>query len=156
MKSKEKFTKPEHYRNRIIMLQFIEGHPLEAIAEKHQMELPEVRKVLSDASVKAEMDRYTQTVMGRVESLADEAVDTVRDTMRGEQNSELRFKAANSLLDRNPEFSKKSEVREIAEGLGEGMIRAISKRLREESGGVYNSDVAQGDSTGSLPLSSVS
>lgn len=119
-------------RNRIMMLQYVEGKSIEEIAAHFSLEVSTVRGVLNSPLVRQEMEKLTHTSVERITNLADEAVDLVRDTMRGTVGSELRFKAATRILDYNPELNpKKSEARDLVEGLGEGMIRAIGKQLRE-------------------------
>lgn len=120
-------------RNRLIMLRFLEGQSTEAIAAYFQLQPSTISGILNSPLVRQEMEQISQNATGRIANLTDEAVDLVRDTMRGEVGSELRFKAANSILDRNPEMNPKrdSGVAEMAAGLGEGMIKAISRQLRE-------------------------
>jgi hypothetical protein len=79
------------------------------------------------------MEKISQGAVGRVANLTDEALDLVKDTMRGIIGSELRFKAANSILDRNIELNPKRDngMADFGAGLGEGMIKAISRQLRE-------------------------
>jgi transposase len=118
-------------RNRLIMMRYLEGQQIEAIAEIYGLQVSTVRQILNSPLVKQEMTKIAETVGTRIANLSDEAIDLVRDTMRGQNNSELRFKAANSLLDRNPELKPKSDVQSMAEGLGEGLIRALGKQIRE-------------------------
>jgi transposase len=118
-------------RNRLIMMRYLEGQQIEAIAEIYGLQVSTVRQILNSPLVKQEMTKIAETVGTRIANLSDEAIDLVRDTMRGQNNSELRFKAANSLLDRNPELKPKSDIQSMAEGLGEGLIRALGKQIRE-------------------------
>lgn len=119
-------------RNRIMMLQYVEGRSIEEIAAHFKLEISTIRGILSSPLVRQEMEKLSYGAVERVSNLADEAVDLVRDTMRGEVGSELRFKAATKLLDYNPELNpRKSEARDFGEGLGESMIRALGKQIRE-------------------------
>lgn len=119
-------------RNRQIMLRFVEGQSVEAIAEYFELQPSTINGILNSPLVRQEMEKLTHSSVERITNLADEAVDLVRDTMRGSVGSELRFKAATRILDYNPELNpKKSEARDLVEGLGEGMIRAIGRQLRE-------------------------
>lgn len=118
-------------RNRLIMLRYLEGQTVEHIAEVYSLQVATIRQILNSPLIRQEMEKISQTVGNRIQNLSDEAIDLVRDTMRGANISELKFKAANSLLDRNPELKPKTDLSAVAEGLGEGMIRAISKQLRE-------------------------
>ena len=114
------------------MLRFLEGQSVETIASYFELQTSTISAILNSPMVRQEMDQMTHTATERIANLTDEAVDLVRDTMRGEVGSELRFKAAKDLLDRNRELNPKGETaKEMMEGLGEGMIRAISKQLRE-------------------------
>lgn len=119
-------------RNRLIMLRYLEGQPIEHIAQIYDLQVTTIRQILNSTLVRQEMEKISQTIGNRIHNLSDEAIDIVRDTMRGENVSELKYKAANSLLDRNPDLRPKTDVQTMAEGLGEGMIRAISKQLRDQ------------------------
>lgn len=120
-------------RNRLIMLRFLEGQKVEDIALYFELQPSTINGILNSPLVRQEMEAMSERATERVANLTDEALDKVRDTMRGKSNSELQYKAANSLLDRNPELNPKkdSSAKEMMEGLGEGMIRAIGKQLRE-------------------------
>jgi hypothetical protein len=114
------------------MLRFVEGQSVEEIATYFDLQPETINGILRSPLVQQEMERLSHNAVERVANLTDEALDLVKDTMRGKVGSELRFKAANSILDRNQELNpKKSDVREMAEGLGEAMIRTIGKQLRE-------------------------
>ena len=127
---------PSRYvaRNRLVMLRYLEMQSVEEIADAMGMEPSSVSAILGRPEVRAEMDQLSQTTVQRVTNLADEAIDKVRETMRGRSNSELQFKAAKDLLDRNPELNPKQPggVKEMAEGLAEGLIRAIGKEKAVE------------------------
>jgi len=119
-------------RNRLILLRYVEGQSVEEIASYFELQPATINGILNSPMVRLEMEKLSQGSVARIQNLTDEAIDVVKDSMRGKSNSELKFKAANSLLDRNPELNpKKSEAGELMAGLGEGMIRAISKQLRE-------------------------
>ena len=119
-------------RNRLILLRFVEGQSVEEIAEYFELQPGTIHGILNSPLVRQEIERLSHNAVERVSNLTDEALDLVKDTMRGKVGSELRFKAATRILDYNPELNpKKSEARDLVEGLGEGMIRAISKQIRE-------------------------
>jgi len=119
-------------RNRLIMLRFVEGQSVEEIAQYFDLQPGTINGILNSPLVRQEMEHLSHNAVERVASLTDEALDLVKDTMRGKVGSELRFKAANSILDRNVELNpRKSDARDLVEGLGEGMIRAIGRQLRE-------------------------
>lgn len=123
---------PRQSRNRLIMCRWMEGQSVEQIALAVGLEAQTVRGILHSPLVKQEMAKMSQGVVERVETLADEAIDTVRDTMRGQVMSELRFKAAKDLLDRNRELNPKVVQPTAAEGLGEAIIRALTKQAQEK------------------------
>lgn len=119
-------------RNRQIMLRFVEGQTVEEIATYFELQPSTIHGILNSPLVRQEIEHLSHTAVERVANLTDEALDMVKDTMRGKVGSELRFKAAKDLLDRNRELNpKQSDAKEMMEGLGEGMIRAIGKQLRE-------------------------
>jgi DNA-directed RNA polymerase specialized sigma24 family protein len=114
------------------MLRYLEGQSAEEIASYFGLHPATIHGILNSPLVRQEMEKLSQGAVGRVQNLTDEALDLVKDTMRGAVGSELRFKAATRILDYNPELNpRKSEARDLVEGLGEGMIRAIGKQLRE-------------------------
>jgi len=126
-------------RNRLIMMRFVEGQSIEEIALYFDLQPSTINGILNSPMVRQEMEHLSHTSVERVANLTDEAIDVVKDTMRGKSNSELKFKAANSILDRNQDLNpKKSDARELMEGLGEGMIRAIGKQIREMEKGKEN------------------
>ena len=119
-------------RNRLILLRYLEGQKAEEIAEYFELQVSTINWILNSPMVRLEMEKVSQGAVGRIQNLTDEAIDVVKDSMRGKSSSELRFKAATKLLDYNPELNpKKSEMTDFGVGLGEGMIKAISKQLRE-------------------------
>ena len=119
-------------RNRLIMFRFVEGQSVEEIAEYFELQPGTINGILNSPLVRQEIERLSHNAVERVSNLTDEALDLVKDTMRGKVGSELRFKAATRILDYNPELNpKKSEARDFGEGLGESMIRALGKQIRE-------------------------
>jgi len=122
-------------RNRLIMLRFVEGQTVEEIASYFDLQPSTISGILNSPLVRQEMEKLSQTHVERIMNLTDEAIDLVKDTMRGSIGSELRFKAAKEILDRNQDLNpRKSDARDLVEGLGEGMVRAIGKQLREMEG----------------------
>src|SRR3990167_1818503 len=119
-------------RNRLIMFRFVEGQSVEEIAEYFELQPGTIHGILNSPLVRQEIERLSHNAVERVSNLTDEALDLGKDTMRGKVGSELRFKAATRILDYNPELNpKKSEARDFGEGLGESMIRALGKQIRE-------------------------
>ena len=125
-------------RNREMLYRYLEGQTLEDIADYFDITVGTVRYNLSLPVMQEEMDRLIKLVdqngvIERLKNLSPEALDTVRDTMRGANKSELKLKAASQVLDRNPDLAiKKDRSEELAQGLGESLIRAIGKRLIEK------------------------
>jgi len=123
-------------RNSGIMLRWLEGQSIDAIAARYTMTVDKVRAVLRLRAVKQEVQRLSQLtrdewIRDRVGGLAAEALDTLRDTMRGENTSELKFKAAKELLDKTPVLKQQND---LGKGIGEGIGEAIINRLAELDG----------------------
>jgi DNA-binding CsgD family transcriptional regulator len=119
-----------------IMLRWLEGQSIEAIATRYHVTVEKVRAVLRLRAVKNEIQRLSQLtrdelIRDRVGGLASEALDTLRDTMRGENTSELKFKAAKELLDKTPVLKQAGD---LGKGIGEGIGEAIINRLAELDG----------------------
>jgi len=128
-------------RNRLMMLRYLEGQSVEDIALYFELQPSTINGILNSPLVRQEMEKISQGAVGRISNLTDEALDLVKDTMRGTIGSELRFKAATTLLNYNTEINpKRSEASDFGQGLGEGMIRAISKQVREMDQGKNEPD----------------
>ena len=129
---------PHFVRNRDVMLRFLEGQSPENIAVDLRLDVKQVRAILRRQPVKLEIqrlaglanDRYVQE---RVDTLSIEALDVVRDTMRGVNFNELRFKAAKEILDKNP-LLKANPREDAAHALGAGLGEAIITRLAQLEG----------------------
>jgi hypothetical protein len=125
---------PHFTRNRDVMLRFLEGQSVQQIALDKQLTAANVKAILRTQPVKAEIhrlaglanDRYIQE---RVDMLTIEALDTVRDTMRGENANELRFKAAKEILERSPILKAKEQgfAGAVGAGIGEAIIRHLAQ-----------------------------
>jgi carbamoylphosphate synthase small subunit len=125
---------PHFTRNRDVMLRFLEGQSIPQIAADKGLDEKQVKAILRRQPLKAEIhrlaglanDRYIQE---RVDMLTIEALDTVRDTMRGENSNELRFKAASKVLDHSPILKAKEQTAlgAIGSGIGEAIIRHLAK-----------------------------
>lgn len=121
-------------RDRLVMLRYIEGQTRNEIAQAFDIAPQQVSNILAKPKVRQEIARLmaldsNRVFETRVAGLADEALDVARDTMRGRQLSDMRWKAAKDLLDRHP-----SQKREVAMVKGQGsaaMGDAIIKRLAE-------------------------
>jgi len=123
-------------RNSGIMCRWLEGQSVADIAARYALTVDKVRAVLRLRAVKQEVQRLSQLtrdewVKDRVAGLAAEALDTLRDTMRGENTNELRFKAAQKLLDLTPVLKQATD---LGKGIGEGLGDAIINRLAELDG----------------------
>lgn len=142
-------------RNKDVMLRFLEGQSLEDIAAAKQITLGQVKGILRRSDIKGEIqrlamlanDRYIQE---RVDGLTIEALDMVRDTMRGVNFSELRFKAAKEMLDKSPILRQKADgaLDEVGRGIGEAIITRLAQ-LESEKARVQHEEaqvIAEGSS----------
>ena len=126
---------PHFVRNRDVMLRFLEGQAPGDIAHDLRLDVKQVNAILKRQPIKLEIqrlaglanDRYVQE---RIDTLSIEALDVVRDTMRGENFNELRFKAAKEILDKNP-LLKAGTQQDAAHALGAGLGEAIITRLAQ-------------------------
>lgn len=121
-------------RDRQVMLRYIEGQTQAEIALALAVSPTTVSNVLAKPNVRQEISRLmsldtARVFETRVAGLADEALDVARDTMRGQQVSDMRWKAAKDLLDRHP--SQRRETAQVARGGSAAMGDAIIKRLAE-------------------------
>jgi transposase len=122
-------------RNRGVMLRWLEGQSPDEIAQRLNIDRRTVDKVLRLKAVKREIRRLSQLtseeyLKDRVSRMAEEALDTLRDTMRGANASELRFKAAKELLDKVPALRPAppgSIGHDIGVGLGESIISRLAQ-----------------------------
>lgn len=126
-------------RNRDVMLRYLEGQSIDEIAEAKFIPAARVKAILGTKYVREELqrlatlanDRYVQE---RIDALTIEALDKVRDTLRGANPSELQFKAAKEILDKNPLFKQKTDesgLRELGAGLGETIITRLAQQDAE-------------------------
>lgn len=127
---------PNYPRNRYIMLRFLEQQDPQEIAEYYGLHLATILGILRSPLVQQEIlaitGKHNEKIKERISRLGTEAVETVRDTMRGRNTNELRFKAAKELLDKHPEYEKKpSSAEDAVSGLGESIIRALSRRAAQ-------------------------
>lgn len=131
---------PHFVRNRDCMLRFLEGQSVDQIAFDLRLDPKQVKAILRRQPIKQEVqrlaglanDRYVQE---RIDSLSIEALDIVRSTMRGENYSELRFKAAKEVLDKNPLLKANTAgagLKELGEGLGEAIITRLAQLESEK------------------------
>lgn len=125
-------------RNRSVLLRYMEGQSIEQIAQVVHLPVEKVRAVLQLRAVKQEILRLGQLtndewLKDRLTGLAQEALDVIRDTMRGEQSSDLRYKAAAALLDKNPVLRAATQG-SLSKELGVGIGEAIINRLAELEG----------------------
>lgn len=119
-------------RDRSIMLRYLEGQAIPDIARETYLTEAQVNSILKQKHIRREMQRLAELdnqrhFAHRVESLAEEALDTARATMRGEGVSELRWKAAKDLLDRHPSMRKEAQRGGEMTELGESIIMALAK-----------------------------
>lgn len=121
-------------RDRQVMLRYIEGQSKGDIATALYVEPAAITRILAKPQVREEIARLmaldsNRVFETRVAGLADEALDVARETMRGKQLSEMRWKAAKDLLDRHP--SQRRETAQAQRGGSAAMGDAIIKRLAE-------------------------
>ena len=131
---------PHFVRNRDCMLRFLEGQSVEQIAKDLRLDAKQIKAILRRQPIKQEIqrlaglanDRYVQE---RIDSLSIEALDIIRDTARGHQFSELRYKAAAKILDLNPllRANPKSELEQLGVGLGEAIITRLAQLESEKA-----------------------
>jgi hypothetical protein len=118
------------------MLRYLEGQAPAEIALAKCLTVDRVKGILRRKQVREEMtrlaglanDRYVQE---RIDALTIEAFDTIRDTMRGTNSSELKFKAAKEILDKNPLLKQKGNDDAMA-ALGAGLGEAIITKLAQQ------------------------
>jgi hypothetical protein len=139
---------PHFVRNRDVMLRFLEGQSPKHIAEDMQLEEKQVKAILKRSPIKAEVQRLAglandRYVTERIDNLTIEALDMVRDTMRGQVRDELRFKAAKELLDKNPllKAQPKTEMEQLGAGLGEAIITRLAQIESEKAAKTEEIDV---------------
>lgn len=119
-------------RNRLIMLRYAERQSIPEIAAAFGLSPVTVSNILRSPLVQQELAKITDRLTDRVVRLGDEALDLCVDTMRGANMSEMKWKAAKDLLDRNAELAPKSQSGEaMMAGLGEGLIRELGRQLRQ-------------------------
>lgn len=126
-------------RNSAIMLRYLEGQSIGDIAVRFRLPEAKVRAVLQLKAVRQEIQRLggltrDEWIKDRISGLAIEALDTIRDTMRGENTSELRFKAATKVLDATPVLREATKNAGIGHDIGTGLGEAIINRLAELEG----------------------
>lgn len=126
-------------RDRDVMLRYLEGQSIDDIAGALFLEPKRVKQILSHKYVREEMQRLAtlandRYVIERIDTLTIEALDKIRDTLRGANQSELQFKAAKEILDKNPLLKQKQgdeTLRELGAGLGEAIITRLAQQDAE-------------------------
>lgn len=117
---------------RDILYRYLERQPIETIAEVYGITVGKIKRILRYPTVTAERDRIlglvTQHMANRVELLVPEALDTVRDTVRGKNLSELRLKAARDVLDHAKSFEK-NQGNDAVKDLGAAIIRELNRKI---------------------------
>jgi len=115
---------------RDILYRWLERQPVEEIAKVYSISPRSVKKILRDPDVLEERDRITklmtQHMSTRMELMVPEAIELVRDTLRGANNDELRLKAAKEILDRAASFQKESGD-STSKDLGAAILRELGK-----------------------------
>ena len=134
---------------RDILYRWLERQPLDQIARAYGIKVSAVKKILKDPMVIAEHDRVvklmTQHMATRMELLVPEAIETVKDTIRGANLEELRFKAAKEVLDRAGSFQKSDDV-DGHKDLGAAILRELGRvaasRLVHQQPATHEVDVS--------------
>lgn len=127
-------------RNRSIMLRWLEGQSVTEIAGALDISDATVRGVLKRPEIQRELQRLveldnTRTFEQRVADMAEEALDVARDTMRGRNISEMRWKAAKDLLDRHPSQRQRGPQESAGSGsLGDEIIKRLAQMQAETLG----------------------
>ena len=149
-------TLPRAVRNKEILLRSLEGQTPEAIAELYDLEPQTIKNIQNSPLVQQEMLRLQgemgKDIVAKVKARSHEALETVTDTMRGEVSSELRFKAAKDLLDRNPDLQpeKDEALGAIGAGMGEWLVRELAKRRNEKDANESTDITPEGANQSSL------
>lgn len=129
---------PRNSRNREILLRTLEGQTPEEIALVYDLEPSTIKGILNSPMVQTHMARLQEElgkeILTKVRFRSHEALDTITDSMRGDINSELRFKAAKEILDRNPELKAEKDggLKELGAGMGEAIIRALQQQRNQQ------------------------
>lgn len=107
---------------RDILFRYLEMQTKESIAETYHTDVRTINVILADPEIREEQKRVmgllTQNIAQRLNVLAAPAIDTMRDTMRGENESKLKLDAAKAVIENASDFQKK------AESIGEGDMAA--------------------------------
>lgn len=136
-------------RNRDVMLRWLEGQSPSEIAVEKQLAPATVASILRRPEVLREIQRLSELsnekyLQERVDALVIEALDKVRDTMRGVNGSELQFKAAKDLLDRSPVLKAKTDgaLGELGAGIGEAIVNRLAQIESEKARRASEIDVS--------------
>lgn len=136
-------------RNRDVMLRWLEGQTPEDIAAEKRLAPSTVSSILRRPEVLREIQRLSELsnekyLQERVDALVIEALDKVRDTMRGVNGSELQFKAAKDLLDRSPIIKAKETgaLGELGAGIGEAIVNRLAQIESEKARAASEIDVS--------------
>ena len=96
---------------RDILYRYLELESKEDIADRYHTDVRTINVILADPEIREEQKRVmalmSQNVAERLNVLGAAAVDTVRDTMRGENESKLKLEAAKAVIDSATGFAKK-------------------------------------------------
>jgi hypothetical protein len=108
---------------RDILYRYLELEPKDEIADRYHTDVRTINVILADPEIREEHKRMmglmSQNVAERLNVLGAAAVDTVRDTMQGKQESKLKLEAAKTVIDSATNFAKKP-----AEGAEAGDLAA--------------------------------
>jgi hypothetical protein len=117
---------------RDILYRYLERQPIEQIAQVYCVSEKTIRSVLKMPELLAEKERIlammTQHMSTKLELLLPEAIDTLKDTMRGTNYSELKMKAAKEVLD-HAKSMRPQEGSDPVKDLGAAIIRELGKKI---------------------------
>lgn len=115
---------------RDMLYRWLERQSVEDIARVYRISVSSVKKILKSPEMVAEHERIvklmTQHMATRMELLVPEAVETIKDTVRGANLDELRFKAAKEILDRAGSFQKEADA-DGHRDLGAAILRELGR-----------------------------
>lgn len=118
---------------RDILYRWLERQPVDEIAKIYGVSERTIQAILRMPAVVDEKERIlklmTQHMSTRLELLIPEAVDTLKDTIRGSNVSELKLKGAKEVLDHAKSMQKQDSSGDAVKDLGAAIIRELSKQV---------------------------
>lgn len=116
---------------RDILYRFLELESKSEIADRYHTDVRTINVILADPDIREEhkrmMNLMSQSAAERLNALGPMAVDTVRDTMQGKQDSKLKLEAAKAVIDSATNFAKKADPNDGAGDLAAKVIAQIAQ-----------------------------